>query len=275
MRMILSAAGVAVFGALQSFPALVQEIDFPETRNVEEYGWGRFAPIEPIKPRYPRAAAMQGKDGWVHMGMTIQEDGTVADAFVIDSYPPGDFNESALEALAKWTYPVPGEGDDYTLPEKRQVVFTYQLNSGNGVRSLFGNRLRTARNAIASGDIEKADERIAVLTKQAETDWLNLYELAALEQTKALRDFQQGDYAAAVVHAERTLRFGSTLDEDNIAATHRLLFMSYFTLNEFADAVRAYDDWRAVDEGVVETEFAPTVEQIRQALAEGRPIVAE
>lgn len=275
MRLLLIVLGLVVFGVAQGAVAQQGTLDIPETRSVEDYGWESLKPVKTIKPRYPRMAQTRGQDGWVHMGLTIMEDGSIDDPFVIASYPPGVFDESALSALQQWTYPVPDEGDGFTLPMKNQVVFTFAMDGGNGVRRSIGKKLGAARDAINEGDHGRAVELIEEMSDKAGEEWLNMYELAVLEQTKALLEFQEQNYENAAVHAERTLRFGKTLDDGNIMVTHRMLFVSYYSLEDFSNMVRAYDDWVALNPSAAEMSFAPMVEQIRQALANGRPIVTE
>jgi len=55
-------------------------------------------------PVYPPGAAERGIEGYVTIGFTISPRGTVTDARVIDSKPPGQFDRAALKALQRWRY---------------------------------------------------------------------------------------------------------------------------------------------------------------------------
>jgi protein TonB len=57
-----------------------------------------------VAPRYPRKAAMRGIEGWVKVEFTILEDGTVADAKVIDAQPRSIFNREAVRAVLRWKF---------------------------------------------------------------------------------------------------------------------------------------------------------------------------
>jgi protein TonB len=61
-------------------------------------------PLVRVAPRYPRKAAMKGIEGWVKVEFTILEDGTVADAKVIDAQPRRIFNREAVRAVLRWKF---------------------------------------------------------------------------------------------------------------------------------------------------------------------------
>ncbi|HEY8009936.1 MAG TPA: energy transducer TonB [Rudaea sp.] len=55
-------------------------------------------------PNYPPDAARKHEEGWVEVGFTVGADGHVKDAAVIGASPARVFNESALRAIASWTF---------------------------------------------------------------------------------------------------------------------------------------------------------------------------
>lgn len=67
-------------------------------------GNSEVLPLVRIEPRYPRKAAMAGKEGWVQLKFDITKAGTVADVSVMKSKPRRLFDKAAKQALYKWKY---------------------------------------------------------------------------------------------------------------------------------------------------------------------------
>ncbi|MBU2969640.1 energy transducer TonB [Pseudoalteromonas sp. C2R02] len=65
---------------------------------------GEATPLVRITPKYPITAARDGKEGWVQLGFTISEIGTVISPYIINSEPKRVFDKEAIRALRKWKY---------------------------------------------------------------------------------------------------------------------------------------------------------------------------
>ena len=65
---------------------------------------GEYLPIVKVNPQYPRKASQRGIEGWVIVEFTVTENGTVEDAFVHSSDPPGIFDRAAVNAALKFKY---------------------------------------------------------------------------------------------------------------------------------------------------------------------------
>jgi protein TonB len=65
---------------------------------------GDIIPLQRIPPQYPRDAARAGITGWVQLEVTVNADGTVRSARVIESRPKGMFEASAVQAVMRWKF---------------------------------------------------------------------------------------------------------------------------------------------------------------------------
>lgn len=60
--------------------------------------------IERTPADYPARAASRGIEGWVEVQFTVLKDGTTRNAQVVASSPEGYFEQSVLDAVARWRY---------------------------------------------------------------------------------------------------------------------------------------------------------------------------
>lgn len=65
---------------------------------------GDVIPIVRIDPQWPREALLDGISGYVILEFTIEADGSVSDAVVIESEPRRLFDRNAIRALYKWKF---------------------------------------------------------------------------------------------------------------------------------------------------------------------------
>jgi len=61
-------------------------------------------PLVRIDPEYPLRMRQRGIEGWVAIRFTIAKAGTVKDAVVVASDPPGPFDKAALSAVRRYRY---------------------------------------------------------------------------------------------------------------------------------------------------------------------------
>ncbi|MGD9598726.1 MAG: TonB family protein [Steroidobacteraceae bacterium] len=65
---------------------------------------GRLTRTRTVEPRYPADARAGGITGWVDLEFIVAPDGSVADVRVTGASPPGVFDDSAQDALARWRF---------------------------------------------------------------------------------------------------------------------------------------------------------------------------
>jgi protein TonB len=72
--------------------------------DIVSVGEGDLIPLVRVPPQYPRRAARRGLEGAVTVAFIITKEGSVRDPEVIDSHPPGIFDEAALRAVKRWKF---------------------------------------------------------------------------------------------------------------------------------------------------------------------------
>ncbi|WP_291844859.1 energy transducer TonB [Maricaulis sp.] len=60
--------------------------------------------VELVAPEYPRGAERRGIEGTVRIAYSIDADGNVVDAQVVEANPEGVFDRAALSAIESWRY---------------------------------------------------------------------------------------------------------------------------------------------------------------------------
>jgi protein TonB len=78
-------------------------------------------------PRYPQRALMRHIEGKVVLRFTINPDGSVSDPEVIESEPPGYFEQSALRAIRRWQFH-PKVVDGKAVTRKATQTISFRLN---------------------------------------------------------------------------------------------------------------------------------------------------
>ncbi|WP_205527186.1 energy transducer TonB [Solimonas sp. K1W22B-7] len=84
---------------------------------------GEYLPIVKVAPMYPARAQTQGIEGWVLLKFTVTEAGTVVDPVVLESSPPGVFDEAAKKAVTKFKYkPRVESGRPIAVPNVQHLI---------------------------------------------------------------------------------------------------------------------------------------------------------
>jgi len=80
--------------------------------------------VNPLKPRYPREALNRSIEGWVELGYTVTDSGTVVDVKVLHSDPAGVFEAAAIDAISRVSYqPVKRNGKATAVGTRVRVTF--------------------------------------------------------------------------------------------------------------------------------------------------------
>ncbi len=84
-------------------------------------------PLVQLKPIYPSFARMRGMEGFVTVEFVVDGAGTTRDVEVIDSQPPGVFDQAARRAIERWRFS-PGlrGGDPVAVRVRQRVTFSIE-----------------------------------------------------------------------------------------------------------------------------------------------------
>ena len=89
---------------------------------------GEYMPIVKVAPMYPPGAQSRGQEGWVLLEFTVNTAGAVTDPVVIESQPPGVFDEAAKRAVLRFKYKPRIEGGKPISVQHVQHLITFKLD---------------------------------------------------------------------------------------------------------------------------------------------------
>lgn len=86
-----------------------------------------YLPIVVIQPQYPNRALERGIEGWCQVSFTVDENGGVQDAVVVDAEPANIFDSASLRAVSRFKFnPRTKDGQGVKTPNV-QYVFRFNL----------------------------------------------------------------------------------------------------------------------------------------------------
>lgn len=83
-------------------------------------------PVRQLPPEYPRTARARNVQGGVTLAVLVDEAGRVADAQVLQSEPPGVFDQAALAAVRTWQFE-PASYQGQAVRMRMQLVMPFRL----------------------------------------------------------------------------------------------------------------------------------------------------
>jgi TonB family protein len=136
---------------------------------------GSFVPakwIDRVNPTYPYKSGFTDRGGWVRLAFCINTQGTVTDLVVLESSREGEFEQSALDAVSKWTYHPAVFREQPIRQCGEEVVLAFRPIHGTGARRIFAARLNDISALIEAKQLDEAVAQIEAM------DTLNNYEEA-------------------------------------------------------------------------------------------------
>lgn len=89
--------------------------------STQDSGSATATPYYKIKPKYPRTALLEGKEGWVKFQIDIKTTGEVDNIRLVDGVLTNLFASEARRALSQWKYK-PFTGSDGQPTEKKDYL---------------------------------------------------------------------------------------------------------------------------------------------------------
>jgi protein TonB len=83
-------------------------------------------PVEREPPSFPPRARALGQSGWVAVVFVVDIDGTTQDVSVVESVPPGVFDDAAVEAVKGWRFE-PGRVEGAPVPVRVRQSLKFAL----------------------------------------------------------------------------------------------------------------------------------------------------
>ena len=160
--------------------------------------------IDQPEPEYP--VSEHGREGWVVLGSSVNEQGVVVDLSVKDSSGSDAFNESAMNAVREWRF---------APAEERQVKvllnFTFARNEVH-LSKKFMSGIEKVHKAIDKGKLDDAMDRIETIR---DSQALSAYEFAYSLIAEGRVASERGDKAGQLQAFRRAvMNNGRWLEED-------------------------------------------------------------
>ncbi len=92
---------------------------------------GDVVPVVRFAPRYPREARQRRLEGWVRVRFTIEPDGSVSDARVVEAEPRRVFDREAVRAILRWKFK-PRIVDGVAVAREAEQMITFSMGGDGG-----------------------------------------------------------------------------------------------------------------------------------------------
>lgn len=228
----------------------------------------KATPIDRVKPRYPKTAALKGGEGWVKLSYIVNEDGSVSSPIVEDSSGQRAFERESLRTVKRWRYE-PAVSNGKAIKQcKNSVMMSFRLDdSPQGASKPFIYSYRKASEFLDEGKLKAAKEKIDKLIERKR--W-NLYE-------ETYFNLLQSRYYQLTKQPEQQLRAlkgiiwhgQEVIGDEAYAQSLAKSIVLQAQLQKFKGALNDFDSLKQMTE---QQKFidatAPTVEKIEAVVAD-------
>jgi TonB family protein len=212
------------------------------------------------EPVYPPGALAKGSEGYVDVEFEVTTTGTVRDPIVVNSVPPGLFDEAALEGALKFRYkpriidgaPVVVEGVRTRItfslraqdkPEERKSAKRKKKQAKAVSKEVF-DKITLAQKMVDAADYNSALQLVENLLQY---DKLTEYERSNVLNYIAFVHYNMDNYSGAIATYEEMLRIPS-LDEQNRKQTVFTLAQLNTMQERYTEAIRILEEWFTLEQ---------------------------
>jgi TonB family protein len=208
-----------------------------EARNVVEVPHLiHHAPIP-----YPIKAMTTHREGWVHMTMTVNKDGSAADAAVAECYPDNLFEQAALERAPTFKFSPGTINGEPRITRRQRFALMFYVKGERGITRENMMYFGKLRRDVMAGKTTEAAESYAALQKEYDRGLFNLTEVARCNEFGARVALQQHNVITANECIRKTIALGQFLDsEEALEYAQKLRVLIYAALGKSDQAVDYY-----------------------------------
>lgn len=109
---------------------------------------GDLIPIKRVEPKMPREALLKMTNGRVRVAGTVAADGSVTEVHVVESTPPGVYDDATLHAVKQWKFK-PRIVDGVAVARPFEQTITYSFSTGRATDRLAAFAAQDRAQAIA------------------------------------------------------------------------------------------------------------------------------
>ena len=112
------------------FQSLSRDLDIARRQQgylAETVPMGELTLLESVPAAYPRLALTNGVTGWVDLHFTVNMNGETQDIEVVESQPPGQFENAAIAALERYRFD-PFERDGRIYERRARLRMRFELD---------------------------------------------------------------------------------------------------------------------------------------------------
>lgn len=234
----------------------------------------RAEPLKRVAPKYPSQAQRRGHEGWVKVSYVIEPDGSVSNAFVVDSSGLKSFEKSTLKAVRKWQF-TPATENGKPIQQcvnNLQMDYTMQSNGkAPGVTGKFRRKYKEILALFDAKDFQKAGQQ---LEQMGEGKRFTLYEDKLYWQLQGYYHQHLGDEKNALFNFRRSSYKIANMPDEAYLSILDNIFVLELKQNLMADALKTFAKIEKADNNEDSLKRLKPYQQKIQALVDSERVIS-